>query len=211
MGPTGDADGSTDAGRSGRVVDAYTARARDYIDAVGSVEHIADDDRDFVLAWAGSVGGRILDVGSGPGQWTDLLRREGHDVEGVEPTGAFLDDARRRYPRTSYRSGYAEDLGVRDGSVGGILAWFSLIHTPPADLHAPLAEFGRCIVSGGTLAMGFFAGPAGTPFPHAITTAYYCSVDRLSEQLAEAGFSVTESRVRTVDGQRPQGRIIARR
>ena len=56
---------------------AYGARAAEYIEAVGGVEHASEADRAHILAWARGVEGRVLDVGSGPGQWTDHLRRQG--------------------------------------------------------------------------------------------------------------------------------------
>jgi ubiquinone/menaquinone biosynthesis C-methylase UbiE len=194
-----------------RVSAAYSARVEEYIEVVGRIEHAAEQDRDFLIAWARGIGGRIIDVGCGPGQWTDFLRREGIDIEGVDPTAAFIADAARRYPRARYRVGRAERLGVRDESLGGVLAWFSLIHMPPETIDEPLAEFARCIAPGGGLLIGFFDGSAGEPFDHAVTTAYTWSAEALAERLEHAGFTVTEARTRVDPGVRPQGVIVARR
>ncbi len=194
-----------------RVREAYSARADDYRDAVGSIEHAARHDRDHLLAWARGVEGPVLDVGCGPGQWTSFLHHEGIDVEGLDPVDAFIADARTRYPSARYRTGYAEDLGVADGSVGGILAWFSLIHTEPRLLGVPLAEFARCLRAGGTLVLGFFVGPDHEPFDHAITTAYTWSVDGLGQRVGEVGLTVVEVRTRTDPGARPVGVLVAER
>ncbi|MBL5974440.1 MAG: class I SAM-dependent methyltransferase [Candidatus Leucobacter sulfamidivorax] len=137
---------------------AYASRAVEYIEAVGGIEHVTDSDLDDVRAWAVGIDGRVLDVGSGPGQWTDYLRRAGVEIEGLEPVAEFLVDARRRYPGSSFREGRAEELGVADGSLGGILAWYSLIHTDPAALGAVLEEFARALGPGGGLLIGFFTG-----------------------------------------------------
>lgn len=194
-----------------RVCAAYAERLDEYIEAVGRIEHAAATDRDYVLAWARGVDGRILDVGSGPGQWTDYLRRQGIDVEGVEPTEAFVEDARRRYPAARYRTGRAESLGVEGASIGGVLAWFSLIHIEPDGLPRALAEFARCLAPGGSVLIGFFDGAAREPFDHAVTTAYYWSVEALAELLDRAGFAVTDSHTRADSGVRPQGTIVASR
>ena len=45
------------------VRDAYAARSADYIDLLGSIEDTAEPDREYVLAWAQRVDGRIVDVG----------------------------------------------------------------------------------------------------------------------------------------------------
>lgn len=194
-----------------KVREAYSARAGDYTDAVGHIEHAAPQDRDALLAWARGVAGPILDVGCGPGQWTSFLHHERIDIEGVEPVEAFLAEARARYPAVRYRPGRAEDLGVPDGTLGGILAWFSLIHTDPHAIAVPLAEFARGLREGGSLALGFFVGPDRDPFDHAITTAYTWSVDGLSSRVEQAGFTVVDAHVRADPGTRPQGLLVAER
>ncbi len=89
-------------------------------------------------------------------------------------------------------------LPFEDGSFGGILAWYSLIHTPPADVPAVLAEFARVLRPGGGLLLGFFDGAPREPFAHAIAPAWYWSAEALIELLADAGFAV--------DGVRRRGR-----
>jgi len=194
-----------------RVFGAYTRRAAEYIEVLGSIEKAAQQDRDYLLSWANSVDGPILDVGCGPGQWTNFLHDAGITVEGVEPVEAFVDDARVRYPEARFRLGRAERLDVADESLGGVLAWFSLIHTPPEELDVPLVEFARCIRRGGSVALGFFDGAVGEPFDHAVTTAYFWSVDALTVRLEQAGFVVTDARTRQDTGVRRQGVIVARR
>lgn len=188
---------------------AYSARAAEYRNAVGKIEHASQRDRDTLLAWALGIEGKVLDVGCGPGQWTSFLHRHGVDIEGVDPVEAFVADARARYPDARYRTGRSEDLGVADGTLGGILAWFSLIHTDPRAIDAPLTELARCLRPGGSLAVGFFVGPELEPFDHAITTAYYWSVDWLTRRVEQAGLSVVEAQVRTDPGARPQGLLVA--
>lgn len=93
-----------------RVADAYSRRAAEYVAAVGLIEHVEQRDLDEVLSWARSVDGPVLDVGCGPGQWTERLRQEGVDIEGIDPSGAFIDEARARYPLARFRAGVAESL-----------------------------------------------------------------------------------------------------
>lgn len=196
---------------------AYGSRATEYIEAVGRIEHVPDADREAILRWATGVRGRVLDVGSGPGQWTDYLRRHGVAIEGVEPVPEFLSAARRDYPDSRFHEGRAESLPVADGSLGGVLAWYSLIHTDPAALHTLLEEFARVIAPGGSLFVGFFTGAALQPFDHAVTTAYYWPVELLSERIESAGFMVREVRARLdptstpEPGKRPEAIIVATR
>lgn len=193
------------------VSDAYAERAAEYIDALGFIEATAEQDRTLIGTWAGGVAGRILDVGCGPGRWTAWLHAQGRDVEGVDPVPAFIDHARTCYPGVPFRVGRAEYLDAEVASVGGVLAWYSLIHTDPAHVPGVLAEFARVLTPGGSLALGFFEGSEVAPFDHAVTTAYFWPLDALARLVEEAGFTVTGRHARTDPGARPHGAIIARR
>lgn len=190
---------------------SYRGRADEYIAALGSVEHLASSDLALITRWAASLEGPMIDVGCGPGQWTHLLSSLGVVVEGVDPVAEFIDSARTTYPNGRYRMGHAEDLGTEAGTVGGVLAWYSLIHTAPDRISAPLTEFARCLRPGGGLVMGFFTGPRVEPFDHAITTAYRWPIDALASAVEAAGFTVTHTESRTDPGTRPHGAILATR
>lgn len=193
------------------VRDSYAARADEYVDVLGSIDHAAQQDIDLVTTWARSVKGAVLDVGCGPGQWTHYLSTLGVDVEGVDPVAEFVESAKATYPGQRYRVGRAENLGLQDDSLGGILAWYSLIHTRPEKLKDALTEFARCIRPGGGLALGFFEGIELAPFDHAITTAYFWPTDLLAAEVAAVGFTVNHVETRTDPGSRPLGALLATR
>jgi hypothetical protein len=52
-------------------------------------------------------------------------------------------------------------LDLADGVLGGIVAWYSIIHTPPQRLPVTFAEFGRVLSPGGHLLLAFQAGDEG--------------------------------------------------
>ncbi|WP_222844474.1 class I SAM-dependent methyltransferase [Saccharomonospora sp. CUA-673] len=189
---------------------AYGHRAVEYIDLLGTVDALAEPDRAFVGAWADDLGsGRILDVGCGPGQWTQWLHERGLSVSGVDPTPEFVEHARSRYPDVDFTVGSGESLAVTDASLSGILAWYSLIHTPPEHVDVILTEFARCVEPGGGLLVGFFEGPESAPFDHAVATAYYWPVDALARRIERAGFTVTARETRVDPGHRPHGALAA--
>lgn len=194
-----------------RVREAYAARASEYVSLFGSIDDAAKQDREYVLAWARDIERRIIDVGCGPGQWTNYLCANGVDVEGVDPVSEFVDVARQRYPDVDFRIGRADRLGVEDASLGGVLAWYSLIHIDPDQIGVVLTEFARCIGPGCGLAIGFFEGPELAAFDHAVTTAYFWPVDVLSSHVERAGFVITDAQTRTDPGMRAHGALIARR
>lgn len=192
-----------------RVRAAYADRAEEYTALFGSVDDAAEEDRALITRWASGVQGRVLDVGCGPGQWTDYLRQLGLDAEGIDPVADFVTGARRRYPDAPFRVGRAEALDIASASVGGILAWFSLIHTHPERLSIALAEFARCLRPDGALLIGFCEGPRLEPFDHAVTTAYFWPMESLARVIEDAGFTVFSTWSRADPGRRPQGAISA--
>ena len=192
------------------VRESYGRRAVEYADLFANLEAMDERDRKLVSQWAGELKGPVIDAGCGPGQWTDFLRVEGCDVEGVDLVPGFVEIARSRFPDVSYRVGELTDLGVPDGSLAGILSWYSVIHTAPDDVPAILDEFARCLRDGGGLLLGMFEGPEVEPFDHAVTTAYFWSVEEMSRRLATAGFQVEATETRA-DGKRPHAAIVARR
>jgi SAM-dependent methyltransferase len=193
------------------VARAYGAWATEYADLLGRMDAVADEDRALVLRWARDLDGPVLDAGCGPGHWTDLLHRTGVDVEGVDPTPEMLGLARERFPEARFRAGRLEELGVPDASLAGVLAWFSLVHSDPADVPVALSAVARALRPGGRLLLGFFTGERVEPFDHAVVTAWRWPVDVLAERVGDAGLVVLETHARTDPGLRPQGALVAER
>ncbi|MFI6149304.1 methyltransferase domain-containing protein [Streptomyces sp. NPDC051109] len=132
---------------------------------------------------------RTADVGCGPGHLTAMLHDLGLDAFGLDLSPAMVDHARRAHPGLRFDEARMEALPVGDGVLGGVLAHYSMIHTPPAELPALLAEQVRVLAPGGLLLVSFFATEAPDPvrFDHKVTPAYSWPVDRFAELLAASG------------------------
>ncbi|TFC14588.1 class I SAM-dependent methyltransferase [Cryobacterium algoritolerans] len=193
------------------VSDAYGRRSAAYVELFGRIDAAAEADREAVLAWARGLTGPVIDVGCGPGQWTHFLFEHGLEIEGIDPTPEFIDAAEQQYPEVRFRIGQAEHLDVDNGSLGGVLSWYSLIHIDPLCIDTALAEFARCLRPGGSLALGFFEGPEVRAFSHAVATAYYWPLDTLSARVEACGFTITEAGKRTDPGVRAHGFITSTR
>lgn len=193
------------------VMDAYRERAGEYTQLLGSLDATAAADQDLISAWGSSLDGPAVDAGCGPGHWTKFLRDQGVAVEGIDMVPEFLAEASARFQDVPFRSGTLEALPVPDGSLAGILAWYSLIHLPPASVHGVLTGFARSLRPGGSLLLGFFEGARVAPFAHAVVTAYFWPVPAMHQLLAAAGFDVIETNTRTDPGHRPHAAVLARR
>lgn len=54
------------------------------------------------------------------------------------------------------------DLDLADGSVAGLVAWYSLIHIPDDQIAVVFAHFRRVVRPGGPLLLGFHVGDETT-------------------------------------------------
>jgi ubiquinone/menaquinone biosynthesis C-methylase UbiE len=61
-----------------------------------------------------------------------------------------------------FEVGSATDLDLADGSVAGLLAWYSLIHLPYDAVHHALRDFHRVLRPGAQPLLGFHVGAAST-------------------------------------------------
>jgi SAM-dependent methyltransferase len=183
-----------------QIRDAYASAAGLYIELFGTSRQAHPDDLDFIGRHLSAPAGAVLDVGCGPGHLTDHLRSLGADASGIDLVPEFIAHAKATHPTGNYRLGSMRNLDAGNGSLAGILAWYSLIHVPPPDLDLVLAEFGRVVRPGGTLVAGFFDGDRVGAFDHKVVTAYRWPVDEFSERLARAGFAEVERQRRAADG-----------
>ncbi|MGW4209882.1 class I SAM-dependent DNA methyltransferase [Lentzea sp. NPDC004789] len=196
---------------------AYDAVAGLYADLFSDVLDRLPLERALLAAFAELVrdAGPVADLGCGPGHLTAHLNALGLSAFGVDLSSEMIALARRAHPGLRFDEGDMTALDLDDGVLGGILAFYSVIHTPPARLPAVFAEFGRVLAPGGHLLVGFFAGddPRPQEFDHKVTLAYRWSPDSLAELLGQAGFAEVARLVREPgEGERfLQGQLLMRK
>lgn len=132
---------------------------------------------------------RVADVGCGPGHMTAMLHDLGLDAFGLDLSPGMVEHARRAHPTLRFDEARMEALPVEDGALGGTMAHYSMIHTPPEELPALLAEQVRVLAPEGLLLVSFFATDEPDPirFDHKVAPAYSWPVDRFADLLTEAG------------------------
>src|SRR5689334_10962872 len=121
-----------DAGFLAATRDSYDALAAEHADVVAS----GLDDRLLDTALFGTFaelvkaagGGPVADVGCGPGRATVLLSRLGLDAFGIDLSPGMLALARQAYPQLRFDEGEMRRLELPDGALGGLLAYYSIIH-----------------------------------------------------------------------------------
>ncbi|WP_308198836.1 class I SAM-dependent methyltransferase [Agromyces sp. C10] len=190
------------------VAQAYSRRAAEYTDRLGSMDAVHPADRQLIDSWAEMVSGPVLDAGCGPGHWTKHIADRSLDVCGIDIVPAFIEHARSTYPGIRFDLGSIDHLEAPDDHFGGVLSWYSTIHHHPSRISIPIGEFARVLRPGGALVLGFFDGSTTDEIDHAVAPAYRWPASALHEVLETNGFEVLETYRRTGRGHRPHGAIL---
>jgi SAM-dependent methyltransferase len=92
--------------------------------------------------------GPLLEIGSGKGRMLDLLRREGHNAQGVEVNESMIQESRRLYGDLPIQKVDGAALPFEDETFSTVVSFDVFEHIPDSDAH--LAEVRRVLKSGGT-------------------------------------------------------------
>ena len=204
------------------VRDAYDTVAVDYSDLLRTALTAKPFDRAMLVAFAelikaGSFG-RVADLGCGPGHVTAFLHGQGLNVFGVDLSSQMVATAKKDYPELGFEVGSFRALALESGTLGGITAWYSIIHTPPAQLPATFEELSRVLVEGGYLALAFQVGNEHVHieqgYGHSVSLdAYRMDPNETTDLLASTGLVVQACLVRQPDVSEkvPQAYLLARK
>ena len=103
-------------------------------------------DRRLLEAFAASVHDPVVEVGCGPGQIGDFVRRRGRSVVGIDVSPEMAKLANGRLDGAL--AGDMRALPLATEGCGGVLAFYSLIHVRRSEVVAVLREFYRVLRAG---------------------------------------------------------------
>jgi len=178
---------------------SYDTVAASYADFTRTLLDQTPHERAALALFADQVreagGGPVADVGCGPGRITAHLRDLGVDAFGIDLSPAMIELAQRDHPGLRFEVGSMTELDLADGSVGGLIAWYSLIHVPDDKVGVVLAQFRRVLRPGGPLLLAFHVGDESQlrtqAYGHEVNVyVHRRSPERLAEWLGDAGFTV---------------------
>ena len=163
--------------------------------------------------------GPVADVGCGPGRVSAELSGRGLEVRGFDLSPRTVQVARRTHPHLRFEVAATEALPVADATFAGVLAWYSLIHTPPAELGVAVDEIARVLRPGGHLLTGFHAGGGervdrASGYGHDVAfVSHRHDPDHVAALLDDGGLDVSVRLLRSAQGREraPQAFVLATR
>jgi ubiquinone/menaquinone biosynthesis C-methylase UbiE len=102
--------------------------------------------------------GPVCDMGCGPGHVARYLHSRNVSICGMDLAPAMIAQAQHRCPEIGFTQGDMRALDVADGTWGGIVAFYSLIHIPRDEVAQVVREFKRVLQPGGALLLAFHIG-----------------------------------------------------
>jgi SAM-dependent methyltransferase len=210
------------------MVDAWLSDTRSSYDtdAIGYAEQVRGllDGRPYLRAslalFAELVhragGGPVADVGCGPGYVTEHLHDAGVDAFGIDLSPEMIALARRDHPDLRFEVGTMTQLDLADGSLAGIVAFWSVIHVPDEAVPGVFEEFRRVLRPEGLVLVGFHVGDE-TRHTSTGYTGLPVNVDShrrrpstITHWLRDAGFTIEAELVMEPDAAVPGAIVFAR-
>ncbi|MEU8966565.1 class I SAM-dependent methyltransferase [Streptomyces sp. NPDC048491] len=184
------------------VRESYDTVASDYFARVKAPSELDPLSRGMLDVFAEMVRtaglGPVADLGCGPGKVTAHLAERHVPAFGMDLSPAMIELARTAHPGLPFGVGSMTALPIADDGLGGILAYYSTHHTPPALLPVVFGEFHRTLAPGACLMLAGHVGadqhlrPTQAYGGHPVSyESYLLPPDRIAELLKQAGLVLT--------------------
>ncbi len=167
-----------------RTIATYDAKAEDYADLVAAD---APDKTLQSFIDLMPMGGRVLDLGCGPGAASAHMRDAGLVPDAIDASSGMIDIAKAKFGLTARQATFDDITG--EDIYAGVWANFSLLHAAREDLPRYFAALHKATRAGGTIHVGMKTG-LGMGRDKINRRYTYVSVKELADLLTTAGYSV---------------------
>lgn len=143
------------------VADCYNKTAQAYADKFISELDGKHLDRILLKSFASEnkAGGRLIDLGCGPGQTTSFLFDNGvADILGVDLSPQMIAAAKNRNPHINFETADILNLPYADASFGSAVAFYAIVHFSYEQVLAAFKEIKRILLTGGEILFSFHIG-----------------------------------------------------
>jgi SAM-dependent methyltransferase len=162
-----------------------------------------------------------VELGCGPAHVCAYLASRRVDVSGLDLSPEMVGQAHRLFPDLEVIVGDMLALPFGDATLGGIVAFYSIIHFDDEQLATAFSEIARVLVDGGLVALAFHIGDEIVHREQwwdmpVVLDARFLPVDLITMLLDSAGLEIVSSEERgpyapEVEYQSRRAYIVARR
>ena len=137
----------------------------------------------------------MVELGAGPGHVAAYLAERDVDVSALDLSSAMVDEAKRLFPGLQAVVGDMLDLPYANGSLEGVIAFYSIIHFDDAQLAVAFNEMERVVRATGLVALAFHVGDEVVRREQwwdmpVVLDARFLPVKLVTRLLGEAGFDI---------------------
>lgn len=212
-----------DAGRTPATRAFYDTVADDYAELIPDLRHERPLERGLLHELVAALPegpAPVLDAGCGTGRMLTHLAGQGvGPLAGVDLSPGMLAHARRRHPGAALAAADLAALPHATASVRGVLCWYAIIHSTPAEVATIADELARVLVPDGVVLLGFQSGSGervvdGTAYRQDTTLhGVLHEPAEIAGLLGGRGFAVlaTARRTATAGERHDHGFVLARR
>jgi len=171
-----------------KTIEAYNQNAEDY-----HTRFRIDEPNKALLLFIENVseGGKILDLGCGPGHWTALIRDAGFEVDATDASEEMVRIARDEIGVNARVATFADLSGT--GVYDGVWANFSLLHAERDAFPVHLTAVYEILKPGGAFHIGMKLGTDANRDRLNRFYTYY-EENELHDLLQSAGFEIINTK-----------------
>jgi len=173
-----------------KITDEYT---KEYVNDFSDAPYI-----DSFLSYL-PVNASILDVGSGPGQFSDYMQKKGFTVQAIDTSPAMLKVARAKFPNVEFSEMDMRTLDFPENNFDGLLVAYSLIHVPSYEIDNVLHELNGVLKVGGYMHVIAQQGETDQVVDEPLKAGEkifvnFFSLELLTKHLTDAKFEIIEAK-----------------
>ncbi|MFC1534668.1 class I SAM-dependent methyltransferase [Thermodesulfobacteriota bacterium] len=138
----------------------YDTIAKEYSETFSGEHEKKPKDQEILRRFSIEVGNKkpVWDLGCGPGQTTKYLKDLGIEISGLDLSEKILEQARTNHPEINFRKGNILKLEFDDDSIGGVVAFYAIVHFTEEQVGIAFREAFRVLQLGGLFLFTYHVG-----------------------------------------------------
>ncbi len=143
-----------------KVENLYDTVAKEYAEEFSGEHEKKPKDQEILHRFSQEIGDRrpVWDFGCGPGQTTKYLKNLGIEISGLDLSKKILEQARTIHPGINFRKGNILELEFVDDSIGGVVAFYAIVHFTEEQVEIAFLEAFRVLQPGGLFLFTYHIG-----------------------------------------------------